>query len=121
MNTTVTVLICVFGPLAYLMMTGTVARRVYLQRMWKCRKSPHHPYCHEDHVAAGVFAGIFWPIILPALIGLSLADNDRPSRLARKRQKELDEATHRRRLAEEARLEAEQLNQRLRALGKEDA
>ena len=117
-----TFLIVVAVVTGYAAMVGFVGKRAQLWYRHRCPYHPIHDHCdEEDHTAGGVIAGVFWPLALPALIGVVAGGkSDRQTRLEKKRAEELEQAEHDAEVARTRRREAEELSRHLRAVGKSE-
>ncbi len=71
--------------------------------------------CDGDcgHAVAAFLSIIVWPAVFPVLFGSHLANNDKPSRVERRRDKELAEARHQTMLSEERARESAALDREL--------
>jgi hypothetical protein len=113
----VTTLWVVLGLFVYAFVAGAGAARHHARQ----RKIYNHEgnFCFNGrwcgHAYRSVWlAGVFWPASLPVALGMKTAgDPDRPSRIERRRKSEIDEATHKVRLAEIRAKETEALEKAL--------
>lgn len=79
----------------------------------------HFQYRYNE-VPGSILLATLWPLTIPAILGAAIFGTlvDREVRESRRRERELDEARHKRDLAEIRAKEASALEKELRVLGK---
>lgn len=111
-------LIVVASVFSYSTMGGAVGARVQTVGSRKCRYSEHDSECAHWWLA-GV-SMLFWPVLLPIMLGYILGQNDKTVRDRKRAARELEQAKRSRELEQENLREAQAITQRLRLLGHKD-
>ncbi len=110
-------ILIVVPTVVYTSVAGYIGMRQFNTLQNRCGRGSHGACMHE---VPACLAGLFWPFTIPLLIGAALGDtNHRESVSERRKNKELQEERHKTELARERAMQADFLNQELKAHGKE--